>query len=100
MSLEGFPSLQDHEIYLEFILIENSTCYFREDINTPVDMKEAERYRFKLENLETGIFKYCEGEFSEAYIASFSFTLFLMVTDYRFHHYITTNTDSARELKR
>ncbi len=60
-------------------------------------MKEAERYRFKLENLATGIFNYCEGEFCETYISSFSFTLFAMITDYRFRPFVSNKPESAKE---
>jgi hypothetical protein len=39
MSVEGFPSLDDSHIFLEFILIENTVCYFREDMEEEVDFK-------------------------------------------------------------
>lgn len=48
MNVEGFPALDEGHIYVEFILIENNQCYFREDMEEPVDLKEAERYRFKI----------------------------------------------------
>lgn len=51
MNIEGFPALDEGHIYIEFILIENNQCYFREDMEEAVDFKEAERYRFKLESL-------------------------------------------------
>ena len=39
--------------------MENCSAYFREGVNTNVSMKEVERYRFKLEDIKTGIFRYC-----------------------------------------
>ncbi len=48
MNIEGFPSLDDSQIYLEFILVENTACYFREDMDEEVNLKEAERYKFKI----------------------------------------------------
>lgn len=48
MNIEGFPHLEDQNIYLEFILIENNLSYFNEDLEEAVVFKEAERYRFKL----------------------------------------------------
>ena len=58
MSIEGFPTLNTDNLYLEFALVENHICYFREDIEEEVELKEVEKYRFKLENIESGIFKY------------------------------------------
>ena len=48
MNIDGFPSLDDSHLHLEFILIENTQCYFREDLDEAVPFKEAERYRFRL----------------------------------------------------
>lgn len=36
MSLEGFPSLEEGQLYLEFVLLENIQCYFREDMEEDV----------------------------------------------------------------
>lgn len=102
MVVEGFPALDDSHFYLEFILLENNQCYFRENMEEPVDFKEAERYRFRLENLEGGIVRYHEGEFCKSYVSSFAFSLYVMVTDYRFHPFINhskseASKDRARE---
>jgi len=101
MGIDGFPSLDDSHLYLEFILIENSQCYFREDMDEPVPFKEAERYRFRIENIEGGIVQYHEGEFCKAYLSSFSFSLHLLITDYRFHPFTKPpHSESAKDRAR
>lgn len=102
MVVEGFPSLDDSHLYLEFILLENNQCYFRENMEEPVNFREAERYRFRLENIEGGIVRYHEGEFCKSYVSSFAFSLYLMVTDYRFQPFLNhskseSSKDRARE---
>jgi hypothetical protein len=70
-------------------------------MDEPVDLKEAERYRFKLENISSGIIRYCEGEFSKTYISAFSFTFFAMITDYRFQLFANEReSDSVRSKAR
>jgi hypothetical protein len=66
-----------------------------------VTYKEAERYRFRLENIEGGILQYHEGEFCKAYVSSFAFSLYLMVTDYRFHPFTNSlKSESAKDRAR
>lgn len=42
---------------------------------------------FKLENIETGIFHYCEAEFTENYASTLTFSLFSMITDFKLYPY-------------
>lgn len=39
MNIDGFPDLNDSNIFLEFILVENVACYFREDMEEEVSLK-------------------------------------------------------------
>lgn len=46
-----------------------------------------EELLFKLENIEIGMFHFCEAEFKENYGSSFTFTIFSMITDFKLFPY-------------
>lgn len=62
-----------------------------------------ESVSFKLQNIETGIFHYYEGGFTENYASTFSFTLFSMITDFKLFPYSMRKeviSESEQERKR
>ena len=85
--LDAFPNLSDSNVYLEFKLLFTSRYYFDQHDIENFQGTALETCKLKLESLESGIMHYCEAEFVENYLSKFSFTISMMLMDYKFSGY-------------
>lgn len=99
--IESVPKMESAKLFIKFTLLFCSLYTYNNSMDPVTHSMES--VSFRLRSIETGIFHFYEGSFTENYASSFTFTLFSMITDFKLHPYSMRKeviSESEQERKR